>query len=72
MWIYITGCIVAFIALIITHLKYEDILTVGDLIVSLLFSILSWVALIALFVVLFVVWLLVEVDFTKPIIKRKK
>lgn len=31
MWIYITGCIVAFIALIITHLKYEDILTVGEL-----------------------------------------
>ncbi len=68
MWIYITGCIVAFIAIIIIHFKYEDILTVGELIVYLLFSILSWGTLIAVFIAV----LLVELDFKKPIIKRKK
>lgn len=67
MWIYITGCIIAFIALIITHLKYEDILTIGELLLYLLFSLVSWGALIAIFISVFSV----EVDFTKPIIKRK-
>lgn len=68
MWIYITGCIVAFIAFMITHFKYEDILTIGDLILYLLFSLVSWGSLIAIFISV----LSVEVDFTKPIIKRKK
>lgn len=68
MWIYIIGCIVALIALIITHLKYKDILTIGELMLYLLFSLVSWGTLIAVFIEV----LLVELDFNKPIIKRKK
>lgn len=68
MWIYIVGYIVALIAFIIIYLKYEGVITVGDLIVSLLFSLLSWGTLIAVFIAV----LLVEIDFKKPIFKKKK
>lgn len=68
MWIYITGCIVAFIALIITHFKYEKILTANDLIVSLLFSLFSWIA----SIVVLIAVLLIDLGLNKSIIKRKK
>lgn len=68
MWIYITGCIVTFVLLIIVCLKNESMLTMGDLIAIIVFSFASW----SLPIGFVLAYLLSSNLFEKPIIKRKK
>ena len=68
MWIYITGCIVTFIAFIIAVLKEEGVITFGDLLLITMYSCASW----ATFIAILIVFLIDKGFMSKPIIKRKK
>lgn len=68
MWIYITGCIATIMVLIIAGLKEEGVITLGDLLLIIMFSLASWATIIAVLLVF-----LIDTGFmSKPVIKRKK
>ena len=68
MLIYITGCIVTIMVLIIAWLKEEGVITLGDLLLIIMFSLASWATIIAVLLVF-----LIDTGFmSKPVIKRKK
>lgn len=68
MWIYITGCIATIMVLIIEGLKEEGVITLGDLLLIIMFSLASWATIIAVLLVF-----LIDTGFmSKPVIKRKK